>query len=351
LYKRYFISLVVLALVVPLSAFDGTSVGAPSTPANEYAEAARLAASQYDFVDAARLYRESLAGEPNNASLLSKAYLYSAVSGDMDGAVGFARRVIAIEPNNRMARLGLVVADLKKADYHAARSDVSMAEKGPFTGLTLMLLDAWALEGLGDTNSALTDLKTTTTEGGTETLEDFQTASILDLAGRDSDADAAYRKAFSAGINPTVVDAYGRFLERAKRVADARALYAKLQSIATVTPITARGLTRLDAGEIPDRLIASPAQGAAESLLGIAASLTDPKAVSASILYLQFALFLSPHLDLAKIVLASRYEALQKLDLAVSVYRTVDAASPFRAAADAQIAVDESRRNENEKKR
>jgi tetratricopeptide (TPR) repeat protein len=325
---------------------------APSAKNNPYGVylSARLAASEHDIVDAASLYRESLAHDPKNPDLLDRAFLYAAISGNLDEAVSLAHRITAGDTDNRAARLALIVERFKKDDYAGARAEIAKSAKGPFTALTLSLLDAWAEQGLGNTDAAIAELKGLTKEGGTETLVTFQSALVYDMAGKNDLADASYRQAIGAGVSPRSAEAYGRFLERTGRSAEARERYAKLLPQAGLSPIALQGLARLDKGEIPDRLVATPADGAAEALFGIAASLTDqPSADTAVLCYLQFALALSPKFDLAKIELADRYEALGKFDEAIAVYESVSEESPYKAAAEVQIAVDQNRAGNNAK--
>jgi len=342
-----------LILAVSISAcasFNDAGADARFVPQNPYGLylGARSAASAHDLADAAALYRDSLAFDPSNSDLLDKAFLYTAASGEFGKAVKLARQMVDAEPDNRAARLALAVDAFRDERYSDARGELSKSAKGPFTALTLSVLDAWAAQGEGNTDAALADLKSVPGEGGTETLAAFQSALILDLAGRGDAADAAYRQTLEAGTSPRVIDAYGRFLERSGRANDARALYEKEKSDASLATIAAPGLARIAAGEKPDRLVSSPAQGAAEALFGIAASLTDQTSADIAILYLQFALVLSPDFDLAKIVLADRYEALGKYMEAISVYRTVSEGSPYKSASDIQIAIDESHENKTD---
>ena len=340
-----------MALAASLSACASTSNMGESTAAgagDPYGPylSARLAEQEHDLKGAAALYRESLMLDPKNPDLLDKALLYAAVSGNLDGTVKLARQMVGSEGDNRAARLALAVDAFKRANYPEAHDEIAKSAKGPFTTLTLTLLDAWASEGLGNPDAALALLKNVTTQGGTETLASFQSALVLDLAGRTKEADTEYLKTLAAGVSPRAVEAYGRFLERNGRAADARLLYNKLLQDASVAPIAAQGLARLDAGTIPDRLVATPADGAAEALFGIAASLTDQASAEIAVLYLQFALALSPHFDLAKIVLSDRFEALEKFDAAIAIYRSVGADSPYKPAAEVQVAVDEGRNNQ-----
>ena len=339
------------ALIAAL-AFGGPVSASSGEDAGSYGDylSAKLAASQHDLPEAARLYRSSLEADPNNADLLNHAFLYTAAAGDVEQAAKLASRIIQASPDDRPARLALAVEAIKHGDYAAARMHIAQSAKGPFTALTLSLLDAWAAEGAGDTKQALDDLKDVTGQGGTEALAAYHRALVLDLAGQNDDAEAAYKEALTAGGNsPRVVDAYGRFLERAGRAADARAFYAKLPAENSAALIQASGLARLDAGRKPDRLVPTAADGAAEALFGIAASLTDQTSADIAILYLRLALYLSPDLNLAKIVLADRFDALQKYDDAIAVYRDVDRDSPYGMAAAVQAAVDETKLDRNDK--
>jgi tetratricopeptide (TPR) repeat protein len=341
------VSIAVLAFCCPTLASSRTDADA-----NSYGDylSAKLAASQHDLPEAARLYRSSLDADPNNADLLTHAFLYTAAAGDVEGAAKLATRIIQTSADDRPARLALAVQAIKEGDFGGARMQIAQSAKGPFTALTLSLLDAWAAEGAGDTKQALTDLNDVTGQGGTEALAAYHRALVLDLTGQNDDAETAYKQALAAGGNsPRVVEAYGRFLERNGRAADARALYTKLAGESAVAPVAAAGLGRLDSGKKPDRLVATAADGAAEALFGIAASLTDQTSADIAILYLRLGLYLSPDLDLAKIVLADRFETLEKFPDAIAVYQSVDRNSPYGAAAAVQAAVDESRLDQNDK--
>ncbi len=346
-----------MALAGSLSAcadMGGMSMTSPSAGTNAEAASygdymsARLAATQHDLSDASKLYQESLSDNPSDPDILDHAFLYTAANGDVGDAARLASRVVVSQADNRAARLTLAIAAFKQGDYADARMQIAQSGKGPFTELTLSLLDAWAAAGQGDTKAALADLKMVPAQGGTDILAAYHRALVLDLAGQNDDADAAYREALKGSDSPRTVDAYGRFLERIGRTADARAFYAKLATEQAVAPIAAEGLARLDAGTKPERLVPTAADGAAEALFGIAASLTDETSADIAILYLRLSLYLDPHLDLAKIVLADRFEALDKYDDAIAIYRTVDSDSPYKAASSVQIAIDETHLNRND---
>ncbi len=358
--KSRFALFALVALALPLGAcgtvsrmmLGGSEVVTvpPSPDAKAYGAylSARLAANRHDIADAARFYRGALKVDPKDTDLLNRAFLYTASAGDMDEAAKLAHRVVAVSPDDRAARLALAVEALANSDYSGAHEQIAKSAGGPFAALTLTLLDAWAAEGEGKTDAALAELKKLPEEGGTQSIAEFHAALMLDLAGRNAAADAAYRAAIeAAGPSPREVDAYGRFLERTGKTAEATMFYTKLAVVGSVAPITAAGLKRIAAHEKPGRLVANPQAGAAEALFGIAASLTDEPDADVAVFYLRLfylrlALQLEPHLDLARIVLADRFEAIGNYADAVKAFDSVDPSSPYKTTAAIQAAIDET---------
>jgi tetratricopeptide (TPR) repeat protein len=93
--------------------------------------------------------------------------------------------------------------------------------------------------------------------------------------------------------------------------------------------------------------VPNPKLGAAEGLFSIAAALNDATSADIAVLYLRLALYLNPDFDMAKIVLADRFESLKKYAEAIQVYRTISAGE-YRQAAAIQIAIDEGRLDQKE---
>ncbi|HEY0302574.1 MAG TPA: tetratricopeptide repeat protein, partial [Rhizomicrobium sp.] len=281
---------------------------------------ARFAASQHNLKDAATYYRASLAADPTNQQLLSLAFFFTTSSGQIDSASRLAERVVAATPDDRAGRLTLAVVALKRHDYAGTRKQVGLSAKGPFTSLTVALLDAWAAAGMGDKAAAIADLGALRAQGGADALSMFHLALLADYVGDTEIAEASYRSVLASGGTPRVIDAYGRFLERAARKDEATALYTKFVAEGGLKQIAAAGLARLKSGKKPEALVTRPEDGAAEALFGIAASLTDQSSVDVSILYLRLALYLRPGLDLGAVLLADRFESLQKYEDAIAVY-------------------------------
>ncbi len=145
------------------------------------------------------------------------------------------------------------------------------------------------------------------------------------------------------------MEGYGRFLERSGRTQEAKEFYSKLASDTALQPIVEAAQARMESGKKPERIVASPQDGAAEAMFGIAASLTDDSSADVSVLYLRFARYLRSDFDLADILLADRLEAMEKFDEAIDVYHGIAKTSPYRRVAMVQAAVDEARLERNDK--
>ncbi len=340
-----------LALALGACAHQGGDAIAPrAATSSEFGNylSARFAASQHNLKDAATYYRASLAADPTNPQLLALSFFFTTSAGEIDTAARLADRVVAAMPDDRAGRLTLAVVALKRHDFAGARKQVGLSAKGPFTSLTVALLDAWAAAGMGDKAAAIADLGALRAQGGADALSMFHLALLADYVGEDKIADASYRTVLAAGGTPRVIDAFGRFLERAGRKDEATELYTKYAADGGLKQIALAGLARLKAGKKPDALVARPEDGAAEALFGIAASLTDQSSVDVSILYLRLALYLRPDLDLGAVLLADRFESLQKYEDAIVVYGTIEKSSPYYRLAAVEVALDEARLGHND---
>jgi tetratricopeptide (TPR) repeat protein len=310
---------------------------------------ARFAANEHDLGQAARYYGQALTDDPGNPSLLAMSFFYSTTSGDFEAAGKYAQAVVAANSDDRAARLALAVVAFKHRDYADVRRQLSQSAKGPFTTLTLSLFDAWAAAAQRDTAGMQKDIQTLLEQKGAEGMASFHAALIQDYLGDAEAADAAYKKALASGApTPRVLDAYGRFLERQGRTAEATKLYQSHFDEGGLASVTRPGLARIAAGEKPDGLIRNPADGAAEALFGIAASLTDAQSADVSILYLRMALYLRPDQGLAQILLADRFESMRKYDLAIAIYHAIPPSSPYFRMAQIQAGLDEQRLGKND---
>jgi tetratricopeptide (TPR) repeat protein len=306
--------------------------------------AAKFAASAGDVKGAATYYAETLKEDPSNNDLLVRAFMYAAESGDMELAISLSDRVIAADSDNRPARLVRQAGAFIKKDYLAVAKDADPMSQGAFSLLTNNVVSAWAIAGTGEIDGALTMLDGLMTQRGVDGLRLMHKALILDYANRDQDADAAYRQALSVmGMGPRISDAYGRFLARKARWDEAKTLYERVLMDNPGHPVAIQALRDIAAKKSFQPLVTSPAEGVAEALFGIAASLNDRRSVEVAILYLNITLYLRPNFDLARVLLASHYERMQNYEMANSYYARIPNSSPYFAMTQIQAAINDGR--------
>jgi tetratricopeptide (TPR) repeat protein len=309
---------------------------------------ARFAANNHDYSEAAKLYKASLARDPSNDTLLASAFFFAASAGEMDDAARYAERIVAATPDDRAARMTLAIVAMKKHDYRRARAEIAKSAKGPFTSFIVALMDGWAAAGAGDSAAAKANFKLLHAQRSADGLAYFNEAMLAEMLDEKDAANTAYLAAIeAAGPTPRVIEAYGKFLERAGRTEAAKTLYERSAQETGYSIVTAPGLARIAAGTIPDAFAPRAEDAAAEALWGVASSLNDETNRDLSVLYLRLALHLNPKLDLANILLANRSEALGKFDEAIKTYQSIAPSSPFYRLASVAAAIDLARLDRN----
>ena len=121
--------------------------------------AARTADVEKDVASAARFYRAALKADPDNLFLLERALVLSAGAGNVDDAIGFARRLREKQPSNSPARLVLAVEQIRLGQHSAAVEELGDAGAGVLADLTNALVSAWARFGEGEVDSAISGLQ------------------------------------------------------------------------------------------------------------------------------------------------------------------------------------------------
>jgi tetratricopeptide (TPR) repeat protein len=303
--------------------------------------AARHASVERDATSAAAFYRSALRTDPKNSELLDRAFISSVADGDIDEAVKLADRILAVDKNNRVARLVVGVRDLKAKKYASAQLNINQSIRGPITDLVATLLAGWAAYGGGDTKAAVANIDKLTGPEWYPLFKDLHTAMILENAGKDKDAGVRLERAYKLDDSMLrVADDYARWLTRNKDDASATAIYEAFDKKLPRHPLVLEGLRDTKAGKKLPPLVDSPQAGAAEALYGIGATLTRRGGEDLALVYLQLALYLQPNHPLALLSLADLYESVKKPAMAIKIYERVPASSPLKRNAQIQLATD-----------
>ncbi len=313
-----------------------------AAPANRYGSylAGRYAASERDAGSAALFFDKALKFDPSNPELLERAIMSEVARGDIDGASDHAEELIRKAPNARIPHLVVGVRAMRDGGYakaHQAFEKVSgnaAAEIGARLGL------AYAYFSEGDFAKASEVIGKMSASDSVRAFAQYHLAVIEDLSGRSQDALKHFEEAnrLSNGESLRILQGYAAHLARAGQMAKAKEIYGEFLKKAPSNPIVKAALARLEAGIVPDRVIATAKQGLAETLYGIASSLSDERSIEVPVFYLQLALALEPRHELALSLFADRLDAAERFDEAIEVYGRIPVGSALYLNARQQIA-------------
>ena len=343
--RRWMISVTVASLSLALQGCAGTGLFAGERSEAPYGDylAARYAASVHETAAAQQYFARTLAIDPGNEIVLERAFLAALTGGDMERALEFAHELVKKKPDHRMARLVLSLADIRKGDYKGAQEEIGSAEAGPFVALVGALAQAWAAAGDGDRELALSRLKAFEGKSAFDLFRAYHKALILDMLGDAAGAEEAYREAMdsSGGASIRIVEAYASFLQRRDRPDEARAVLDQYEALSPEHPLVKDALSRLARTGKLAPLVSNASEGIAEALYGLGSALAqDASGNDLAALYLQLAIYMRPHFDVAHTLLADSYEQKKRWADAIAAYAAVGKDSPLYGNARIQTALD-----------
>jgi len=326
------------ALVPLLAAACGApnhQAAAPPPAAPQSALGSYLAAShaqiEHDYGNAARFLDRALDADNGNYDLIRRTLLLRISEGRVADAVPLAQRLVDIDGHTGIAALVLLEQDIKAQRYDAAVKNAAAMPRDGALRFSVPLLQAWAEAGRGGAAPALRALDAMGGANGLQPLRDLHAALVYDYADQVSDAAAAYDKLVAGAQPPTwrVAELAGNFYERHGRAADARRLYERGGGTLGLADVASIGIARIDQGIVPPRVIASPADGAAEGLFDLAGLLNQRDTADAALIYARLALDLAPNFAIDQLLIGEIRDAEGRPVDALAIYRSIDRQSPF----------------------
>ena len=308
--------------------FFQSAVAASSTGAYL---AARHAATHDDSDAAATYYARALAADPERRDLLEQTLLYKVSSGQIDSALKIAKTLVEDHPRQRIAQLVILADDIRSENYDAAKERLDAETNVAFHPVTRRLVGGWVTFGQAGLSDAITEFEMLEGQDLYKVFSNYHKG----LAAALSEPDTA-RESFDAAIGdnaPSVrlAEAYGRFLEGENLKDEAQALYERTLESAPADPIVEDAVARLKKdGAAPEPLVNSPAEGASESLYGLASAFArDANGVRLSLIYAQLALYLDPTNEAAHLLLGNLLEAQERWEAAAGAYEVFDEDSAY----------------------
>ena len=292
--------------------------------------AGRLARAERDVTAAADFFEYALAEDPDNSALLRRTFALMVADGRMARAVELAKRVQAESEADGMANLVLAMDAMRDGEFQQARDVLARARRTGFMRLLASLVVAWTHVGDSDYDAAILALDDLKETEAFEPFRLFHSGLIFDLAGREGEAETAYREAMKTAARSAVSLnlALGVLLERSGRANEAKALYEIYNKNIAANPAILAALAR-DGDEMPPRMVRDAAAGAAEAMYGAASALAQDRARDAAAVYLHLALHLRPDFPVAQTLLADMYELDRRWEKAIEVYRSINPRSDY----------------------
>lgn len=316
------------ALVAPVaadSAYGMFLAGSAALQEGRNGEAAR-------FLDLARTQ------SGDDPAVAERAFTAALMSGDIAKAAQLAPDgPTASEPGKRLGRLVKVVAALADGKGKVAKAELAADGIGfPHRGAAA-LLGPWVSASVGDVEGS-TVRPQLRGDAGVEYFGQIGQAHLFERARRFDEAETDF-KAVTGTANPSeiAVSAYGGFLERRGRRADAIALYdASLQRNPTnlsLKAARARAAAGKSAPQAP-----TLKEGAAFALLAPAATMISAKQEQIGLAYLRLALALDPQRNDAWLMLGDILQQAGDVEGARAAYQKPKSNSAEFPAAQAKLA-------------
>ncbi|BBF93767.1 tetratricopeptide repeat protein [Blastochloris tepida] len=300
--------------------------------------AGRLAGTLRDNAAATDYFKAALKVDSKSPEVVERAFLVMLAQGDINDAANLAERLVQLDRQHRIARLAIAVRAIKAKQYQTARAQLAQSVRTPIADLTATLLAAWTAYGAGDIKSAIELLDRLQGPEWYATFRDLHAGLILDLAGQKKEAGKRLERAYKT--SPTelrVVDAYGRWASRNGQREVALDVYRGFDKLLPKHPLVVEAMETLEKGKSLPPPVRSAQEGASEVLYGLGAALARQGGEDLGLIYLQFALYLTPQHPLALLSLADLFETLKKPELAIEVYERVPESSPLKRNAEIQL--------------
>ena len=319
---------------------DGDGAGGRS-PAGTFL-AAIQARTDGDFARAADFYEIALQANPDNLALAADLLRVTLADGRHDAATRIARELVKSATGDPLPSLVLAAELVRVGDHERALPLVeNLASRGS-TALLGLLVKAWINAGLGDAERASAALEVLSKNAASRGFAAFHGALIAEYLERYEIAEIGYAKSMELTQNASLrmVEAQAAFLRRRGRTEEAIAAYTAYLERDPANPLIDAELAAARRGDAAAAFIESPAAGLAEACFNVAGELAREGAVEEATIFARLAIRLRPDFAVARTLLASIYERLERWEAAMAIYRGIDVDSPYGWNARMRIAGD-----------
>ena len=342
LSRLVFLSLGVIALfasgftgAAPARSTEDPATSTHSLPGNYLA--GRFARTQLDTEDAADFYGRALQRDPGNEVLLEQVFQMEVMAGNWSKALPFAEQLSKAQQTHRMSRFLLGITSFKAGDYAKAEEHFKAASENPIGELTSAIAVGWTKLAAGDATGALAAVDLPKQPDWAQFYLRYHRALMADIAGKKSDARAAFEKMFRQDSR-TLRTALA-YAEHAAHHGDNKLALTVLKeqfdkSQGDPHPLSKDLREKVSGNQKVPLLIGSPTEGLAEVFYGLGEALTGEGGVSLGTIYLQMALYTKPDHAFALAALANAEETGKRYDDAIATYEKIPKGTALQNAID-----------------
>ena len=295
--------------------------------------AGRFAHARRDYSSAAAYFLRALEGDPDNPSLLRRTVSLLVADGRIEEAVELGRRLAGVETDARLARLLLGLRDARAGDFETALSHIAGIRRDGHDAFLPPLVEGWMQLGNDDLEAAFEALAPLGDRESHRPFFALHAGFMNDIAGRPTEAESLFQEAVaSSNGSLRSVAALGRFLDRAGRGGDARAVHEDYRRRNPGSVWAEQALDALAAGGAVEPLVSGVREGLAEALFGAANAVPrheGPEGGDAALVYARLALFLRDDFDAARLLVGEFLESAGRPEEAGAVYRSIAPDSIF----------------------
>ena len=293
-----------------------------------------------DLERAAAYYAQALTLAPDDETLLGRLFFLRVQIGDLSGALPLAKTMSAHKMTSDLLPVVLGVEEMRRGDHTQARATfATLTDVGVMTYLRPLLL-AWADAGQGLPDAALADLEPIKAKEEMAVVYALHAGLIMELAGKDAEAEAFYRQSFDAngGLMPRAADILAAFYLRRGETDKAREAFAASLQENPDSALLRDMSRRLDDGKDTRPPVITASEGAAEALFNLATLLHQQGSLSYALFLDQTALALYPESPLAQFLLGQLWQGFGRYANSNKAYRAVPEDSPITYTARLQVA-------------
>ncbi|MGD0104361.1 MAG: tetratricopeptide repeat protein [Rhodopila sp.] len=286
--------------------------------------AGRFALAEGDSQTAANDLLKAVAENPGDPELTLQAFIASLDAGRPE-AVKLARQL----PDSQVAQLVLADVDIKAGRWQAAEQRFHALPRQGLTQLLQPLLVAWAQQGDGRTDTALSTLRPYVENPRFRTVFALHAAMIADLGDRRDEAARLYRATETDLSQPNVrmAQILASWEARSSQPGEAQRILAALP---TVAPDLAIAMPAMMAS-VTKRPVPRASDGIAEAYFTFAAVLQAQDADDFALIMLRLALDLRPDFAAARLLAADIQQNEHHPEIALRTLNEVPPSDPLIA--------------------